>query len=183
MTQFIILLRAINVGGNRIVKMADLKALLLSNGYSLVKTYIQSGNVILHAAEESAAVVAEHISKLLTKTYAFEIPCIALSAASMKSIVAQTPFTDEPQCDKPQVYIGFVQNPIDRSKFEKTPAEKYFPEQIALGNCAVYYYYPLGAGVAKISSTWLDKQLLTTSTVRNLSTCNKLLELCTNTSL
>ena len=42
--KYVALFRGINVGGKNIVKMADLRQLLLDLGLSKVKTYIQSGN-------------------------------------------------------------------------------------------------------------------------------------------
>ena len=43
--RYIALLRGINVGGNNIIKMADLKACFERMGFCDVATYIQSGNV------------------------------------------------------------------------------------------------------------------------------------------
>ena len=45
-THYLALLRGINVGGNNIIKMADLKACFEQMGFEDVSTYIQSGNVI-----------------------------------------------------------------------------------------------------------------------------------------
>jgi hypothetical protein len=45
-TFFIALLRGINVGGKNIIKMEQLKQVFDDMGFSDVKTYIQSGNVI-----------------------------------------------------------------------------------------------------------------------------------------
>ena len=45
MMTYIALLRGINVGGKRIIKMAELKDVLVALGLKAVKTYIQSGNV------------------------------------------------------------------------------------------------------------------------------------------
>ena len=44
--RYISLLRGINVGGNKKVKMAELKDVYLSLGFEDVQTYIQSGNVL-----------------------------------------------------------------------------------------------------------------------------------------
>ncbi len=45
-TQYLALLRGINVGGKNIIKMAELKACFEANGFGDVATYIQSGNVL-----------------------------------------------------------------------------------------------------------------------------------------
>lgn len=46
MNNYITILRGINVGGKRIIKMDALKQLFIEIGCNNVQTYIQSGNVI-----------------------------------------------------------------------------------------------------------------------------------------
>ena len=46
MNNYVALLRGINVSGQRIIAMKDLKALLTKEGFSNVMTYIQSGNIV-----------------------------------------------------------------------------------------------------------------------------------------
>ena len=49
MTTYIALLKGINVGGNRRLPMADLKAALTEAGFDDVRTVLASGNVVLEA--------------------------------------------------------------------------------------------------------------------------------------
>lgn len=51
MKRFVALLRGINVGGNNIIKMADLKTCFEEMGFANVVTYIQSGNVLFDSNE------------------------------------------------------------------------------------------------------------------------------------
>ncbi len=51
MTLYIALLRGINVGGHKVIKMADLKRVFESKGLKQVKTYIQSGNIVFESEE------------------------------------------------------------------------------------------------------------------------------------
>jgi uncharacterized protein (DUF1697 family) len=48
-TIYIVLFRGINVGGNKKVKMETLRNMLVEAGFEGVKTYVQSGNVILRS--------------------------------------------------------------------------------------------------------------------------------------
>ncbi|TMI57167.1 DUF1697 domain-containing protein, partial [Candidatus Bathyarchaeota archaeon] len=43
---YIAMLRGINVGGKKIVRMENLRASFEALGFGRVKTYVQSGNVI-----------------------------------------------------------------------------------------------------------------------------------------
>ncbi|WP_156308536.1 DUF1697 domain-containing protein [Sphingobacterium endophyticum] len=52
MNNYIVLLRAVNVSGKNIIKMSELKDVLISDGYLNVQTYIQSGKCTLIFGKE-----------------------------------------------------------------------------------------------------------------------------------
>ena len=58
MSRYVALLRGINVGGNNLIKMTELKACFEEQGFADVATYIQSGNVLFTRAESGAAKLA-----------------------------------------------------------------------------------------------------------------------------
>src|SRR5437763_2016378 len=62
---YIALLRAINVGGTSVMTMADLKAQFEAMGHANVRTYIQTGNVLFEAPEESTSRLAERAEQQL----------------------------------------------------------------------------------------------------------------------
>ncbi|MGZ2482611.1 uncharacterized protein (DUF1697 family) [Rhizobium pisi] len=64
MPVYIALLRAINVGGTGALPMAELKAICEGLGFSEVKTYIQSGNVLFRSGETEKT-VEERLDKAL----------------------------------------------------------------------------------------------------------------------
>ena len=55
---FVALFSGINVGGNRIVKMAELRAFFEALGFTAVQSYVQSGNVVFRADEGDATELA-----------------------------------------------------------------------------------------------------------------------------
>jgi uncharacterized protein (DUF1697 family) len=59
MARFVALLRGINVGGNNVIRMADLRACLEADGFGDVRTYIQSGNVEPALEDRLAADLSE----------------------------------------------------------------------------------------------------------------------------
>ena len=61
MTVFISLLRGINVGGNRIIKMAALRSRYESLGLDNVKSYVQSGNVIFKTASDDDVMAVDDL--------------------------------------------------------------------------------------------------------------------------
>ena len=74
MKTYIALLRGINVGGHKKVLMVDLRALFESLGFIDVQTYIQSGNVVFKAKEETS--LAKRIAEAIETKYGFIIPVL-----------------------------------------------------------------------------------------------------------
>ncbi len=65
MTAFIVLLRAVNVGGTGKLPMSELKAICEAAGFAKVKTYIASGNVVFEGKASEAQVKAALEKRLL----------------------------------------------------------------------------------------------------------------------
>ncbi len=84
------LLRAINLGGRTVVKMADLKALFERNGARAVRTILASGNV-LYAADDPTACAAR-VSAALSKAQGRAVPIIVRSLAQVRALVAAKPY-------------------------------------------------------------------------------------------
>lgn len=61
MTTWIVLLRGINVGGNHIVPMKELKSLMENYGFQNASIYIQSGNVVCDFPLKPNSVVGDLI--------------------------------------------------------------------------------------------------------------------------
>ena len=82
MPVYVSLLRGVNVGGNRKVKMDALRELYESLGLGAVETFIQSGNVVFSSAARDAGKLAGRISAAIEKRFGF--PCEVVCAAPRK---------------------------------------------------------------------------------------------------
>ena len=60
--RYVALLRGINVGGNNMIKMEKLRETVAKLGFTDVKTYINSGNVIFDARETDDKVLAKQVT-------------------------------------------------------------------------------------------------------------------------
>lgn len=87
MTQYIALLRGINVGWNKKVEMSRLKALFESLGYTDVWTYINSGNVIFTSENDDFS----KVEKALRETFWFEVPTIFRSKENITHLANKIP--------------------------------------------------------------------------------------------
>src|SRR3954465_8065642 len=94
MTRHIALLRGINVGGHNKVPMADLRRVLEEAGFEDVKTYVQSGNVALSAAEKSPAKVGRKVEKAVEGAFGFDISVVVRSRDEIAKLVEDDPLGD-----------------------------------------------------------------------------------------
>jgi uncharacterized protein (DUF1697 family) len=89
--QYLALLRGINVGGQNLVRMADLRAAFESMGFADVATYIASGNVLFSAARQRREELAPRIELELTRSLGVELKVVLLSETHLKTVVEGAP--------------------------------------------------------------------------------------------
>jgi uncharacterized protein (DUF1697 family) len=92
MPKYIAFLRAINVGGNSIIKMVDLKRTFESFGLENVQTFIQSGNVFFESKERSASVLEEQIERQMEKASGKRIQIFVRTIGDVVKMVSECPF-------------------------------------------------------------------------------------------
>ena len=110
MPVFVVLLRAVNVGGTGKLPMSELKRLCEKAGFRNVRTYIASGNVVAERdgaeAEAKAALEAE------LKAYAGKsVGAVVRTAAEMAKVVALNPFPDQPASRTVAIFLDHAPPP------------------------------------------------------------------------
>src|SRR5512141_1230690 len=83
MARYVALLRGINVGGNNLIRMADLRACLEADGFDDVRTYIQSGNVVF-TASGGPATLTERLERTLSAAFGYEATVAVRSARQFR---------------------------------------------------------------------------------------------------
>ncbi len=161
----IALLRGINVGGHRPVRMLDLKQIALDLGYLNIKTYLQSGN-LLFQSDASNAQIEQDLSASLAAHYPFDIPVIVRDAAMWNQVVAENPFVDE-DFDHKQLHVCFVQKSVPLQALLNPFKEKFAPDRLMCGNRALYIRYDGVSHRSKLNLQFLEKQLGSKCTARN----------------
>lgn len=86
-TIYIALLRGINVGGHKLIRMQELKSLLTNMGLDKVKTYIQSGNVIFES-ERNAEQLEEQMEQEIRRAFGFSVIIILRTASELEQIIS-----------------------------------------------------------------------------------------------
>lgn len=89
--RYLALLRGINVGGNTLIKMPELKACFEKLGFDNVRTYINSGNVIFASDEMDKLKLAQKIESAITKTFVHTVRVVVFSHDEWRAVVENAP--------------------------------------------------------------------------------------------
>jgi uncharacterized protein (DUF1697 family) len=166
MPTHIALLRAINVGGTGKLPMADLRGLCADLGFTDVRTYIQSGNLVF-SSRKSANAAQRELADALAKRIGKPVGVMMRSAEDFEEILDQNPF---PKADPKQLLVLFLPTKADQAavKAIKPPANERL---VALGR-EIYIHFPSGMETSKLKVPFAD-----VGTGRNLNTVTALLAL------
>ena len=176
MSEWVALLRGINVGGKNLIKMAELAACFEAQGFTGVLTYIQSGNVLFSAAGAPAALTVK-VEVALGKTFGYQASVVLRTRAQMKSIVERAPpgFGAKPALFRYDV--AFLKEPLTAATAVKNVRAKDGVDTVQAGTGVLY----MSRLVAKASQSQLTRitssPVYQSMTIRNWNTTTKLLAL------
>lgn len=166
MTKYVAFLRAINVGGNAIIKMADLKRMFESAGLENVQTYIQSGNVIFETEEKDIDAVEERIEQQLEGAAGYKIHLFVRTMRELQSIVSNSPFKAK---GDEMVYVAFLnKKPVSKSQ-QALLALKNEADDFAVKGREVYHLRR-DREKSVLAKTSVEKVLKLPATTRNMTT-------------
>ena len=177
MTQYLILLRGINVGGKNVIKMADLKAGFESMGFANVRTYIQSGNVLIDSAEKDKLLLTTKIEAGLSKRFNFQARVVVLSQKDLAGIVKSAPEGFGADEKKFRYDVIFLKEPLTAKEAMQSVKVREGVDTAHAGKQALYF----SRLISRASQSYLTKiigmPVYQNMTIRNWNTTTKLLEL------
>jgi uncharacterized protein (DUF1697 family) len=172
---FVALFSGINVGGNRIVKMAELRSFFEALGFTAVQSYVQSGNVIFRAAEGDAAELAETIEDAFETKWGFRSRIMVRDADWLARRVAENPYPEV--ADEPKKLHLYTLERQPTEEEEKRLADKCTgPEHFTVKGDAFYLKAPNGLGRSEFANL-IPRTLKVPGTARNWRTVLTLLEM------
>jgi uncharacterized protein (DUF1697 family) len=175
-SRHVALLRAINVGGTRLLPMKALVELCTTAGCGEVQTYIQSGNVVFSAPKPLVAKFPGVLAAAIHKKFKIEVPVVVRSAEDLARVEQNNPFLRK-GIDPDWLHVAFLADaPTAEQVASLDPARSPGDEWVVVGR-DIYLHLPNGAGQSKLTNQYLDSRLKTVSTVRNWRTVLKLLEM------
>lgn len=173
---YIALLRGINVGGRNKIKMANLRNFLMENGFENVKTYIQSGNVVLDSTYNSTKVV-EKIRQIITDNYGFDIKIVVKTPAEIINITNASPTEMTDNIPHNRVFAMLLDAIPEKENVDLFLEKDFSPDLLTIENDVVYFACPNGVSKSKLSNNLIEKKLKVNGTTRNYKTMVKLLSM------
>jgi uncharacterized protein (DUF1697 family) len=174
---YIALLRGINLGGHKIVKMDQLRKTFEELGFADVKTYIQSGNVVFKAPAQISAKLAKRIEEKILSQFGFPVPVVIKTAVEIGEVISSNPLLKEKGIDPAKLHVTFLACEPDKSALKALDATEVAPDQFRCSAQAVYLHCPNGYHATKLGNNVLEKMLKVGTTTRNWNTVNKLWEM------
>ena len=172
---WVALLRGINVGGHHKVPMADLRELLARVGFTDVRTYIQSGNVVFRSPEVTGAEpIAAAISDAIDAEFGFRVPVVARPLDEIVHIAESHP-GDRGDVAPTSLLVVVLDGDTDADA--QPDPEPFEPDRWTLGPREVYVTYPNGQGRSKLTIDRFERAFGVTAAARNLNTLRAIVEL------
>ena len=174
-TGYIALLRGINVGGNNIIKMSDLKACFEDMKFMDVTTYIQSGNVLFSTEEQNKQLLVTIIEQHLSERFNYQSRIVLISTEHLRRIVASSPefFGNNPA--EYRYNVLFLKEPLTEKEAMKSIPIREGVDQVFAGEGVLYFSQLISLISKSYLTRIIGQPIYKEITIRNWNTTTKLL--------
>ena len=175
MAVHIVLLRGINIGSRNRIAMPALRAALEEAGFEDVRTYVQSGNVVLDSSAKPAS-VQRKVGNLIDKEFGLEIAVVVRTKAQLAAVVKKNPLGKVAKSPK-RYQVTFLEKKLPAKAVRELENAAAEDEQFVVAGREVYAWHPEGVARSKLWAKLAGQGLGVTGTSRNWTTVEALLEL------
>jgi uncharacterized protein (DUF1697 family) len=167
MTVIISMLRGVNLGPHKRVKMDELKALYASLKLREPQTYVHSGNIIFKTDEKDTDRLAKRIESGIEKKFGFQCDVVLRTTAELRNVITRNPFAKRRGIEPSKLLVTFLAgDPGDEAR-KKALAFETEPEEMHIDGCEAYIYFPNGMARPKMSWPKIERALQVSGTGRN----------------
>jgi uncharacterized protein (DUF1697 family) len=168
MATYAVLLRGVNLAGQRQLAMADLRRVLESLGYTDVSTHLRSGNAIIASDDDDPDRIAATIHEALAAQVSLRSAVIVRTGKELAAVIAANPFPDH-ESEPAKLHVAFLSAQPAKAAFEAIDPTRFAPDEFRLGDRALYLWFPNGAGRSKLTMPALARMKVEV-TARNWNT-------------
>ncbi len=172
--RWIVLLRAVNVGGTGILPMARLRSALEAAGACGVASYIQSGNLLFDLDAADAGPVRDWMAATIAGSFGLSPGIIVLTRAELDETLNALPWPED--IDPARTLVVFHDGPANRDAVQRLRTYCTQDEEVVQADRCLFVHYPNGAGRSQLTGR-IEKALGRPATARNLNTLRRVLAL------
>lgn len=180
MNTYLALLRGINVSGQKLIKMAELRDHLKEIGFKDVETYIQSGNIVFKSDVNNPIALSEEIADKILQEYGFDVPVLVKTREEFETVFSGNPYLTSRNEDVKYLHVTLLEE-----EFAGDANTLFLPfttknEEYSACKKEIYLFFPDGYGKTKLTNNLIEKKLGVRATTRNWKTITKLMEMLTD---
>lgn len=177
METYISLLRGINVGGKKPIKMKALEELYEKIGFKNITTYLQSGNLVFRADSRALVEMEEIIKDEIKRTYDYDVEVMVFNGLGFKNKMMKNPFLRDETKEETYFHVSFLSSKPESFDGEFMNSKLQKGEALYYGEDCIYLYCPQGYGKTKLSNNFFEKKLKVSATTRNWKTVKALIKI------
>ncbi len=172
------MLRGVNVGGKRRVAMAELRDVADGLGYDDVRTYVQSGNVLLRTTAE-AGDVERALVAAISSALDVDVEVLVRTLSELDAVLAARPFDD---ADPATLHVTFLAEVPTSDAAAALVAPEGIEDELVLIGREVHVRCPGGYGRTKLNNAFIERKLGVPATTRSHKSVVALRDLLRDTS-
>ena len=175
MPTHILLLRGVNLASRNRLAMPSLRDALTDEGFADVRTYLQSGNVVLFAGGKAEA-VANDVKRLIQRQFGLDIAVVARTRTQLEKVVELNPLATMAK-DPKRYQVSFLDAKPPRDVVRRIEDAVAPGERVVVHGREVYAWHPDTIARSRLWTLLAGQKLGVTATSRNWTTVQKLLAL------
>lgn len=173
MEQRVALLRGINLGPHKRVAMPALRALLADAGFADVRTYVQSGNVVL-ASDANPESLERELEQLMADRLGFEVDVVVRTEKDLARVVQENPLA-KVAVEPKRYQVTFLADELEPGRVEQLASLAAASERFVANGRELYAWHPDGVARSKLWAKLGSTGLGVKATSRNWTTVTTLL--------
>lgn len=179
MNKYIALLRGINVGGHKPLKMDSLKSLFLDLGFTNILTYIQSGNIVFEAKHDNKDSIEQLIEKEILKKFNFEVPVMILTTSELNEVISNNSFL--PNNEESFLHVTILKDHPKESIKELFKETVNSTNEISFIKKTIYLNCINGYSNTKFTNSYIENKLKVKASTRNWKTIKAIYNIACST--
>lgn len=182
-TTYVALLRGVNVGGHRPIKMPELQRMCAAMGFGQVRTYIQSGNVVFTSLEsdESPEALRRRIEAEIAARFGFPVTVVLRTAAELERVIAGCPFAADALAEGESLYVALLADAPSPDAVERLRSSDSGSDEARVAGREVYLLYRRSMRDTPLTNAFLERTLGVAATTRNWRTMQTLADMASAT--